>query len=259
MTLRLAAVNCGRRVTGGQRLDAPRQDLVLVRLGHRLRVGEAQHGPEVHARRLPDLLEDLLGVGHAGNGDRDLVLPGGLHLRTGHAQAVDPEVQDVDRLVEIGLADVCALGRVDDRDAAGEVQAQPRRPLRGEHGGEGPHRDRHDDQDADQQVASLSSLGPAPRLGAHASSASSPCSPLLGAPSPLPKHRHHRRRRCRPRHRRADVAHVGHVVLDRRVRRCARPRIGSIFRAMAWRTKTILVGWGPSRFPSSPNAPVRSV
>ena len=31
--------------------------------------------------------------------------------------------------------------------------------------------------------------------------------------------------------------------------------IGSIFLAMAWRTKTIRVGWGPSRLPSSPERP----
>ena len=68
-----------------------------------LGVGEAEHGAEVHPRRLPDLVEHLLRVGHAGDGDRDLVLARRLHLRAGHAEPVDAQVQDVDRLVEVGL------------------------------------------------------------------------------------------------------------------------------------------------------------
>ena len=125
-TLRLAAVSWSTRAAGSSRCPGagPWPSTPSERpVGRR-----STHGAEVHARRLPDLVQHLLGIGDAGDGHRNLVLPRGLHLRAGHAEPVDPKVQDVDRLVQIGLRHMRTLGRV-----ATATPPARSKPTRGDH------------------------------------------------------------------------------------------------------------------------------
>ncbi len=111
--------------------------------------GGTEQRTEVQLRRLADRLQHRVPV----LDPRDLhhhVLALGVHLGTGHPEAVDPVRQHGDRLVQIGLAGLMGWG-VDHRQPTGQVEAEPGRPLRSEGGGQRSEGHGHHHHQADDQ------------------------------------------------------------------------------------------------------------
>jgi hypothetical protein len=104
-------------------------------LAQRQGVRGTQHGPEVQLGRLADLLEDLLRVRHAGDRHGDLVGARRTDLRPGNAEIVHPQVEDVDRLFEVGRGDMLLLRLVDDGHPTRQVEAELGGPFGREDGG----------------------------------------------------------------------------------------------------------------------------
>ena len=98
------------------------------------RVGGAQDRPEVELRRVADVGQHRGGVLHAGDRHRDLVVARRAHLRAGHAEPVDPVVEDVHRLLQLGLRDGLR-GLVDDGQATRQVETELGGPFGREDGG----------------------------------------------------------------------------------------------------------------------------
>ena len=134
-------------------------------------VGRAQHGTEVKLCRVADVGQDRGGVLHPRDRHGDLVVARRAHLRPRDPEAVDPAVQDVHRLLQLGLGHL-VLRLVDDGQSPGQVQPQLGRPFGTEHCRKRAEGDGDDSQDADEEIPPLPLLG-SRRRRAHASSASS--------------------------------------------------------------------------------------